>query len=381
MENLMDQNSLADQSADTTKKTIASEVDWSMVLFLVIVPLVGIAGLVWQLIEGHVTWWHVVFALVYAAIANLGITGGYHRLFAHKSYEAHPIVEIGYLLIASAAWQGSALKWASDHRRHHTFEDTDGDPYAITKGFWHAHMGWLLDKQYVNLPIRAADLQKKPWINFQNKHYAVIATIMGFGVPTLAGYFMGSALAGFFVGGLLRAVVNQQSGFVINSLCHMFGHQTYSKEITARDSFILALFTHGEGYHNFHHKFQLDYRNGVRWYQWDPTKWAIWSLSLVGLAKKLRRMPATEILKAKLQSEEFAIKARGVSHEMVESMQKRVLQAQVRWRELVEEYNRKKKEMAEASHVRMEELRAEIEKARLEFNYALKLWRLEVRRS
>jgi stearoyl-CoA desaturase (delta-9 desaturase) len=361
--------------------TARKEVDWSMVWFLTVIPLVGIAGLIWQLMEGHVTGWQIGFALAFAALANFGITGGYHRLFAHKSYEAHPLVEIVYLLIGAAAWQGPALKWASDHRRHHTFEDTDGDPYAITKGFWHAHMGWLFDKKYVDLPIKAPDLQKKYWLQFQSKHYVAIAVLFGFGFPTLVGYFLGSAWTGFFVGGLLRALLNQQSGFVINSLCHMFGRQTYSKDITARDSFVLALFTHGEGYHNFHHKFQFDYRNGVRWYQWDPTKWIIRSLAFLGLAKKLRRIPASEILKAKLQAEEFSIKARGVSHEMVESMQKQVLQAQARWRELVEEYNRKKQEMAEASHVRLAELKAEIEKARLEFQYAMKLWHLEVRRS
>lgn len=374
-------NQPAPPIANSPKAVIKSEVEWSMVLFLIIAPLVAISGTIWQMIEGNVTWWQVGFAIAFAALANLGITGGYHRLFAHKSYEAHRMVEIAYLIIGGAAWQGSALKWASDHRRHHTFEDTDGDPYAITKGFWHAHMGWLFDKQYVNLPIKAGDLQKKTWINFQNKHYVVIATLVGFGFPTLVGYFLGSAWTGFFIGGLLRALVNQQSGFVINSLCHMFGRQTYSKDITARDSTILALFTHGEGYHNFHHKFQLDYRNGVRWYHWDPTKWAIWSLSFVGLAKKLRRVQATEILKAKLQAEEFAMKARGASHEVVENMQKRILQAQARWKELVEEYNRKKKEMAEASHHRMDELRAEMKQARLEFQYAMKLWRHEVRRS
>lgn len=374
----MDQNpnNLAAQQDQQSK----GHTDWSMVFFLGVIPLIGIIALVWLLAHGQVTWGHVIFAIAFAALCNFGITGGYHRLFAHKSYEAHPLVEIFYLIIGGAAWQGSALKWASDHRRHHTFEDTDNDPYAIAKGFWHAHVGWLLDKRYVDLPIKAADLEKKPWVKLQNKYYLVLAIGVGFGVPTIVGYFMGSALAGFVVGGLLRAVVNQHSGFIINSFCHMFGRQTYSKDITARDSFILAVLTHGEGYHNYHHKFQFDYRNGVRWYHWDPTKWAIWSLSFVGLAKKLRRIPAAEILKAKLQAEEFSMKARGASHEMVESMQKRVLQAQARWRELVEEYNRKKQEMAEASHHKMDELRAEIAKARLEFNYAMKLWRMELRR-
>ena len=99
---------------------------------------------------------------------------------------------------------------------------------------------------------------------------------------------------------MLRLVVNHHFTFFINSLAHMWGSQPYTDENTARDNGVLALFTYGEGYHNFHHIFQNDYRNGVRWWQYDPSKWLIATLSWVGLASDLKRVPNMWIQRAQL---------------------------------------------------------------------------------
>ena len=131
---------------------------------------------------------------------------------------------------------------------------------------------------------------RDPYVMFQSRYYVPIAIITGFGLPVLAGWAMGSAWGGFVFGGFLRIVVTHHCTFFINSLCHILGRQPYSDTHSARDSFLMALFTYGEGYHNFHHEFQSDYRNGVRWYQWDPTKWSIGAMAMFGFAKKLRRV-------------------------------------------------------------------------------------------
>ncbi|MFI7914228.1 fatty acid desaturase, partial [Acinetobacter baumannii] len=102
------------------------------------------------------------------------------------------------------------------------------------------------------------------------------------------------------LGGLLRLIISHQVTFFINSLCHMFGKRPYTDENSARDNFWLAIATWGEGYHNYHHIFQYDYRNGVKWWQYDPTKWLIWTCSKIGLAKNLRRIPSFNIKKAEL---------------------------------------------------------------------------------
>jgi stearoyl-CoA desaturase (delta-9 desaturase) len=103
------------------------------------------------------------------------------------------------------------------------------------------------------------------------------------------------ALGGFLIGGVMKIVVLQHCTFLINSACHTIGRQPYSTRCSARDSFLMAILTFGEGYHNYHHEFQHDYRNGVKPWQWDPTKWLIWTLSKLDLTSGLRRVPSEAI--------------------------------------------------------------------------------------
>jgi stearoyl-CoA desaturase (delta-9 desaturase) len=351
------------------------EIYWPTTLFLIITPLVAFIFIpIYFYFEGF-PGGVLLFALIFAGLTNLSITAGYHRLFSHKSYEAHPIVRALYLLIAASAWQGSALKWSADHRRHHSKVDSEEDPYSISKGFWYAHMGWLFMKESVDQVPRAPDLEADWMIRWQHRHYIPLAIVMSFGLPTLVGWMLGAPLAGFLIGGALRVVLTQQSTFFVNSLSHTLGKQTYTEDISARDSLLVAFLTHGEGYHNFHHKFQIDYRNGVRWYQWDPTKWTIRGLALLGLAKRLRKISEQEILKAKLQMDELRLKSRGFSETKLEQARNRILHAQASIKQARLEYARLKTEASEASQRRLAELKMEIELAQLDFQYALKQWK------
>jgi len=144
------------------------------------------------------------------------------------------------------------------------------------------------------------------------------------------------ALGGFLIAGVARIVVAQHCTFFINSLCHTVGRQPYSSSHSARDSAVMAFLTFGEGYHNYHHEFQHDYRNGVKAWQWDPSKWTIWTLSKLGLVEGLRRVPDSRILlaemrEARLKAEQYlaALREHGagpaqrmgdVAHEMVERL-------------------------------------------------------------
>jgi stearoyl-CoA desaturase (delta-9 desaturase) len=126
----------------------------------------------------------------------------------------------------------------------------------------------------------------------------LLAVLMSFALPTLLGAGWNGwvgALGGFLIGGVMKIVVLQHCTFLINSACHTMGRQPYSTRCSARDSLLMAIFTFGEGYHNYHHEFQHDYRNGVKPWQWDPTKWLIWTLSKLGLTSSLRRVPAETI--------------------------------------------------------------------------------------
>jgi len=235
---------------------------------------------------------------------GLSITAGYHRLWSHRAYEAHWTLRLFYMLFGAMALQNSTLIWASMHRVHHkNVDDVDHDPYSIKRGFWYAHMGWML-RNYPSSELdfsNARDLEQDPFVAFQHRHYLGLALGMNFGFTALVGQAFGDPWGFMLIGGLLRLVVNHHLTFFINSLAHYWGRRPYTADNTARDNDLVALFTYGEGYHNFHHLFQWDYRNGVRWWQFDPTKWWIAAWSSVGLTRGLKRVPEFKIQRAMLQ--------------------------------------------------------------------------------
>ncbi|HEU0198489.1 MAG TPA: fatty acid desaturase [Nevskiaceae bacterium] len=247
-------------------------------------------------------------------LTGLSITAGYHRLWAHRAYEAHPAVEWVYLLFGAMALQNSVFCWTAQHRSHHRFiDDVDNDPYAIGRGFWFAHMGWMLrnypsarDGDFSNIN----DLQHNPRLRFQHRHYLVLALGMNLGVPAVLGLACGDVWGVMLLAGLLRLVLNHHFTFFINSLAHSWGRRPYTAANTARDNDLVALLTYGEGYHNFHHQFQWDYRNGVRWWQFDPTKWLIATLAWLRLAHGLKRVPEFRIQRAMLARQFERLQAR-----------------------------------------------------------------------
>ncbi len=241
--------------------------------------------------------WFVVLCF----LTGLSITGGYHRLWAHRSYEASKPLQIFYMLFGAMSLQNSILIWASSHRVHHRYvDDVDKDPYSINRGLWFAHMGWML-RDYPSGKVsiaNAKDLEANPIVMFQHRYYLWLAVGMNVGIPLLLGWWHGDIWGSLLLPGLLRLVVSHHVTFFINSLAHYWGRRPYTSENTARDNDLLAFLTYGEGYHNFHHIFQWDYRNGVRWWQYDPTKWLIRTCAALGLASGLRRVPEFQIRKA-----------------------------------------------------------------------------------
>lgn len=347
---------------------------WSVTLFLILNPVISVLMLVLYLVLSDAytlsqILWVSGFGLIFAVMTNLSITMGYHRLYSHKSFEAHPLLEWFLLMIGAGAFQGSALKWCSDHRIHHRYEDTDRDPYSIKKGFWHAHMGWMMRHDSVSLPIHAPDLQKNHRVMFQHNHYLLCSIGIGYVMPLVIGALLGNAFLGLVIAGGLRIFLTQQSTFFVNSLSHTLGKTPYSTEKTAKDSLIVAILTHGEGYHNFHHKFQFDYRNGIRWYHWDPTKWSIQLASLIGLARKLKTVQFSEILKARLEVESQKFMNSAFYQEKMQPLAEKLVEAQARFEKL-------KKEYSETKDQKMADLRAELEMMSIEIESMKKKWRV-----
>ncbi len=241
-------------------------------------------------------------------LIGISVTAGYHRLFSHRTYRAHWLVRFLLLCFGAAAFQNSALRWASDHRLHHRFVDTERDPYSIKNGFWHAHWIWVMESK--SHPLQGvADLEADPLVRWQDRHYFKIGAIVAL-IPAGIGLATGNVWGHVIMGILLRIVLTHHTTFLINSAAHVFGTRPYTDTNTARDNGFLAPFTFGEGYHNFHHMWPGDYRNGIRWYQFDSTKWLLVVLSWIGLADKLRTVPDTVIQRAKLVMEEKRLAAR-----------------------------------------------------------------------
>ena len=276
---------------------------WLNTLFLLGTLLLALVLVPWKLAAQGLRWSEIGVFLAMYSVIGLSITVGYHRLFSHRAFQASWPVRLLALLFGAAAFQNSALAWCSDHRHHHRFvDDSEKDPYPVRRGFWYAHWVWVMEAK--DRPLEAvADLEQDPMVRWQARYHFLIGGAVA-ALPVLAvGLATHNVLGQLVVGLLLRIVATHHSTFLINSAAHWFGSQPYTDANSARDNVVLAPFTFGEGYHNFHHMWQWDYRNGQRWYQWDPAKWLIAATAWAGLARGLRRVTDTEITRARLAME------------------------------------------------------------------------------
>ena len=274
-------------------------INWTTSSFLIGTFVLSITAVPLYLWHFGFDWFQLVLFAVLFVVTGLSITLGYHRLFSHFAFRASWPVRLFVLIFGAGAFENSVLMWSSEHRRHHKHVDHEDDPYDISKGFFYAHIGWLLFKLMPHPPFdNVNDLKRDKLVMWQHRHIHLLAFGVSFVLPALLGALWNGwagALGGFLISGVAKVVAVQHCTFFINSACHTIGHQPYSNRCSARDSFVMALLTFGEGYHNYHHEFQHDYRNGVKAWQFDPTKWTIWTLSKLGLTKGLRRVPAETI--------------------------------------------------------------------------------------
>lgn len=234
------------------------------------------------------TWLDWTLFGVFYIVTGLGITVGYHRLFSHRSFTCPDWVRLAFLIAGGWAMENSALKWCSDHVRHHAKVDQEEDPYNAKNGFWHSHLLWIFEKSAYDNDKYTAIFQKDKLVMWQHRYYLPIL-ISGFVLPSLIGFLHRGwvgGLSAFLLAGVARTFLVLNSTFAINSVCHLWGQQPYNEANTSRDSWWVSLVTFGEGYHNYHHAFPRDYRNGPKWYNFDPSKWLIFTLMVIGLAQK-----------------------------------------------------------------------------------------------
>jgi stearoyl-CoA desaturase (delta-9 desaturase) len=357
--------------------------DWRNIGLLALVHTAAVGGLATYLPLHGMTTSALIIGFVLTALTIFSISAGYHRLFSHRTYEAHPLFRLFLLVIGAGAFQNTALAWASDHRRHHAKTDTDLDPYDATRGFWYSHIGWVLRKPDPTLPpVSIADLQRDPLLMWQQRYYAVIGITAGLVFPTVLGWLFGDPIGGFVMGAAVRLMVSYHTTFSINSIAHMLGKQPYSDRNSSRDSFLVALISCGEGYHNFHHTFPGDYRNGVRGHQFDPTKWTLRALETVGMTRNLRRTPPSAVVRARLRRDEQRLQAHKLSPETLRRLQQireAVDHAVQRWHALLVQVEKLKREAGAHTRQMMRAVRAELRVVRKELSAAYASWKRALR--
>ena len=280
------------EKPDPTTQRPHRPIVWGNVAFLTLTPLAAAIAVPWYVLTHGVTWVEIAACVFMWLLTGLSITAGYHRLFTHRAYSAAAPVRAFFAILGAATFENSVISWAAAHRFHHRNVDTDDDPYNAQEGFFYSHMGWIMVEgakhdDTSNVP----DLWKDPILRWQHRHAIVIGAVVNILATVALGLITGNMLGMFVFAFLLRLVLTHHFTFLINSAAHIWGSQPYSTAHSARDNWFLSFLSFGEGYHNYHHSFQADYRNGPRLYNWDPSKWLIWGLQKVGLASGLKRSP------------------------------------------------------------------------------------------
>jgi stearoyl-CoA desaturase (Delta-9 desaturase) len=257
--------------------------------------------------------------VIFYAITGHGVTAGFHRLFAHRSFHAKRMIKVLLALAGSLAFEGAVIGWVANHRRHHAFTDRIGDPHSPhlgsgpgsqLRGAFHAHVGWLLQNQATDVNRWASDLASDPDLVLIDRLFPVWC-VVSLGAPTLLGWMVtgtaSGALGAFLWAGLVRVFVLQHATFAVNSACHIWGARPFRTSVTDRATNFapLAVFSMGENWHNLHHSLPRSARHGVDPGQLDSTARLIRLLELGGLVSGVH-WPSARVLAARRQSDESA---------------------------------------------------------------------------
>ncbi|MEI6741900.1 MAG: acyl-CoA desaturase [bacterium] len=247
-------------------------------ILLHLLPLLAVyTGVTWKaVVLGAVLYWGRMFF----------ITAGYHRYFAHKSYKLNRFWQFVMAFGGTTAAQKGPLWWAAHHRNHHQYSDAAEDVHSPRKGFWWSHVGWILCDKYNNTRFeRINDFAVYPELKFIDKHNWIGPWSLGVVSLLLAGW------PGLLIGFFGSTVLLWHSTFLVNSLAHVWGTRRYNTPDTSRNNLFIAIFTMGEGWHNNHHHFAASARQGFYWWEWDPTFYILKLGQLLGIVKKVRKVP------------------------------------------------------------------------------------------
>jgi stearoyl-CoA desaturase (delta-9 desaturase) len=246
--------------------------------------LVHIAALVTPFLVPF-TWTAVGLAVLFYVVRMFGITGGYHRYFAHRAYKTSRWFQFVLAWIGCSAMQKGPLWWAGHHRHHHKYSDHENDPHSpIIRTVWWAHIGWVISGQYRSRPNGSMnDFEKYPELRLLDY---VFSWVPGLSLAILC--YLLDGWSGVVWGFLISTVFLYHGTFLVNSACHLWGSRRYETTDQSKNNWWAAFFTLGEGWHNNHHHYQSCARQGFRWWEYDVSYYIIRALGFVGLVWDIR---------------------------------------------------------------------------------------------
>ena len=306
-------------SAGGPKPLLAAPVPRSAMVILVVgvvIPFLALLAAVPVAWGWGLSWTDVAIAAAFYILSGFGITVGFHRYFTHGAFKARRFLRVALALSGSLALEGPLIQWVADHRRHHAFADREGDPHSpwrygptavgIARGLFHAHCGWLFQRQSSNRERFAPDLIEDRDTNLVDRLFPALALFSVLAPAVLGGVVTMSwtgALTAFFWATLVRIALLHHVTWSINSICHVYGERPFATRASDRASnfWPLAIISMGESWHNSHHADPTCARHGVLPGQLDPSARLIWMFEKAGWVRDVR-WPVPERFEARRQS-------------------------------------------------------------------------------
>jgi stearoyl-CoA desaturase (Delta-9 desaturase) len=277
------------------------------------IPGIGFAIALYLIVTGRATMLDYSLFVAFYAIQMFGITIGFHRYLAHRSFKTSPFFEGVLMITGSMALEGPVLFWVGTHRRHHRFADELGDPHSPNlsgagvggklKGLWYAHIPWMFSDQESRATVFAPDVVRSRRLYYYNRTYPIwgLASLL---LPAILGFAIGgtlsAAFSGFVIGGLARVFVANQAAWCVGSISHMIGSRPFVTSDDSANNWPVAFFTFGEGLQNNHHAFPSAYRHAMRWWEPDLSGWVIAALAKTGIVWDLK-MPDRQKINRRLR--------------------------------------------------------------------------------
>lgn len=291
------------QQAATQQETthVKTQIVWRNVILMSALHFGALLGLRQCFVSAQ---WKTIFCCyILYSLGGIGITAGAHRLWAHRSYKAKWPMRIILAYLQSMAFENSIFEWSRDHRVHHKYSETNADPHNALRGFFFAHVGWLLCRKHPDVKTKGkqidlGDLVADPIVRIQHQYYLVCVLLACFVVPTLIPYLLwGETLYNsFYISALLRYVITLHATWLVNSAAHLWGRRPYDKTINPAENRGVSIWALGEGFHNYHHTFPWDYATSELGYDLNATKLFIDAFAAIGWAYE-RKVVSPEMIK------------------------------------------------------------------------------------